>query len=145
VQESKDGKTGTGVSDAPEWMNPETYKGMSKINAIKALREWLGPSMTLVGAKALMDSWESNGWWSAPNMTRCPNCDGRGQVGPGDMSTSLVTELTAALKAMRTIMDRGPKPQKLDAALSWAECDDKARAMCDAAILRAEAFGAPRE
>ena len=46
--------------------------------------------------------------------------------------------LIAALKAMRTVMDKGPQPRKLDEALTWRECDIKARAMCDAAIAKAE-------
>ena len=45
--------------------------------------------------------------------------------------------LLEALIAMRTVMDMGPKPQKLDAALSWRECDEKARSMCDEAIAAA--------
>lgn len=50
-------------------------------------------------------------------------------------------ELLAALEAMRVVMDMGPKPRKLDAALSWRECDEKARAMCDAAIGRVRGGG----
>ena len=46
-------------------------------------------------------------------------------------------EMLAALRAMRTVMDSGDRPAKLDAALSWLECDKKARAMCDAAIDKA--------
>lgn len=42
-----------------------------------------------------------------------------------------VKELDEALKAMVIIMDRGQQPQKLDEALSWRECDEKARAMAD--------------
>lgn len=42
--------------------------------------------------------------------------------------------LAEALRAMLVVMDRGPKPDKLDAALSWRQCDEKARSMADAAL-----------
>jgi predicted nuclease with RNAse H fold len=42
--------------------------------------------------------------------------------------------LEEALKAMLTVMDASPKPVKLDAALTWRECDEKARAMARAAL-----------
>ena len=42
--------------------------------------------------------------------------------------------LREALVAMRTVMDTGPRPRKLDEALSWRECDERARALCDAAL-----------
>ena len=45
-----------------------------------------------------------------------------------------IEELEAALRAMRTVMDNGPSPKKLDDALTWKQCDEKARAMCDAAL-----------
>jgi hypothetical protein len=51
-------------------------------------------------------------------------------------------ELLAALKAMICVMDRGPSPKKLDDALSWRECDEKARSMAEAAIVKAEASNA---
>lgn len=51
---------------------------------------------------------------------------------------SVQDELLAALKAMRTVMDSGSKPEKLDAALTWRECDEKARAMCDAVLAKVE-------
>jgi hypothetical protein len=45
-----------------------------------------------------------------------------------------IRELEEALKAMLTVMDASPKPVKLDAALTWRECDEKARAMARAAL-----------
>jgi DNA repair exonuclease SbcCD ATPase subunit len=42
--------------------------------------------------------------------------------------------LREALKAMIIVMDRGPCPRKLEEALSWRECDEKARALADAAL-----------
>ena len=45
-----------------------------------------------------------------------------------------IEELEAALIAMRTVMDDGPIPKRLDDALTWRQCDEKARAMCDAAL-----------
>jgi hypothetical protein len=50
----------------------------------------------------------------------------------------IADDLLAALKAMRTVMDNGDKPAKLEDALTWRQCDEKARAMCDAAIAKAE-------
>ena len=48
-------------------------------------------------------------------------------------------DLLEALKAMRTMMDRGPQPRKFDEALTWRQNDERAREMADAAIARAEA------
>ena len=45
-----------------------------------------------------------------------------------------IEELEAALIAMRTVMDNGPMPKRLDDALTWRQCDERARAMCDAAL-----------
>ena len=49
-------------------------------------------------------------------------------------------ELLEALKALRTMTDRGPQPRKLDDALTWLGNDEMARAMTDAAIASAEAL-----
>jgi len=49
-----------------------------------------------------------------------------------------IVELEAALRAMRAVMDNGPSPKKLDAAMTWKQCDEKARAMCDAALTKGE-------
>ena len=47
-----------------------------------------------------------------------------------------IDELVRALRAMVCMSDRGPQPKKLDAALTWRENDDKARAMADAALAK---------
>ena len=46
--------------------------------------------------------------------------------------------LVAALKAMLVMTDRGDMPRKFDEALTWRENDEKARAMAEAAIAKAE-------
>lgn len=51
--------------------------------------------------------------------------------------TELEKELYEALKAMVVMMDYD-KPRKLDDALTWRSNDEKARAMADAAIAKAE-------
>ena len=47
-------------------------------------------------------------------------------------------ELLAALRAMVCMMDMSPKPEKLNAAITWRENDELARSMADKAIARAE-------
>jgi hypothetical protein len=64
-------------------------------------------------------------------QTMCGNDKANAQL------ISAAPMLLEALVAMRTVMDMGSKPSKLDAALTWRECDEKARSMCDAAIAAA--------
>ena len=45
-------------------------------------------------------------------------------------------QLREALQAMVTMSDRGPKPQKLDEALTWRQNDERARALADAALAK---------
>ncbi len=44
-----------------------------------------------------------------------------------------------ALRAMKTMQDRGPCPKKFDEALSWRENDELARQLADAAIASYDA------
>ena len=46
-------------------------------------------------------------------------------------------DLLEALEAMLVMMDAGPKPKKLDDALTWRQNDEKARGMAAAAIKKA--------
>lgn len=43
-------------------------------------------------------------------------------------------QLAEALKAMTTMWDFGPKPQKFDATLSWRENDELGRGMARVAL-----------
>lgn len=47
-------------------------------------------------------------------------------------------DLVQACKALLCMMDRGDKPQKLDAALTWRENGELAREMARIAIENAE-------
>ena len=55
------------------------------------------------------------------------------------------TELLEALKAMVVMSDRGSKPRKLEAALSWIENDRIARTMADTAIAKNDMFESTEE
>lgn len=58
---------------------------------------------------------------------------------PEDMRLiAAAPDLLEACKALLVMMDRGPKPDKLDAALTWRQNDELARSMADAAIAKAE-------
>ena len=46
-------------------------------------------------------------------------------------------EAIKAVKALLTVMDNGPKPVKLDEALSWRQCDELARKMAEDVLRRA--------
>jgi len=56
----------------------------------------------------------------------------------------LVGELVEAIKALRTMRDAGPKPQKLDEALTWRANDELAESMAINALARAEALKGER-
>lgn len=67
---------------------------------------------------------------------------GRGNPSGGTEKPSrvpLTAELAAALRAMIVMSYCGPKPTKLDAALTWRQNDEKARALADAALAKYEA------
>lgn len=57
-------------------------------------------------------------------------------VAERDRLVAINADLVAALRAMLVMMDRGPKPEKLDEALSWRQCDERARAMAVAALAK---------
>ena len=59
-----------------------------------------------------------------------------GSIGPHVFAAA--PDMLEALEAMRTVMDMGDKPTKLDAGLTWRQCYDKARDLCDAAIAKAK-------
>ena len=78
-----------------------------------------------------------DGWGIA---TVAANAGMGGENGFTDGNDHLIADapdLYAALEAMRTVMDMGECPTKLDEALTWRQCDEKARAMCDAALAKA--------
>lgn len=67
------------------------------------------------------------------------SCDGLGNS-PREADARLIAaapELLAALIAMRTMMDCGAQPRKLDEAITWRENDELARRLCDEAIAKA--------
>lgn len=68
-------------------------------------------------------------------MHSCPP-NGFTSAEPAEPSPDLADALAEALKAMLVVSDSGPQPTKLDEALSWRDCDDKAREMARAAVAR---------
>lgn len=78
---------------------------------------------------------EANGrWWIADSSPI--DQDGK----EGEANARLIAaapELLDALQAMVKVMDRGPKPEKLDAALTWRQNDELARLLADTAIAKA--------
>lgn len=50
--------------------------------------------------------------------------------------SDLVSDAVKALEAAKIVIGMGDKPRKLDDALTWRQCDEKAKAMIDAAISR---------
>lgn len=45
-----------------------------------------------------------------------------------------VRDALLALNAMVIVAQKGPQPRKLDEALSWLECDEKAHAMAERSL-----------
>lgn len=50
------------------------------------------------------------------------------------IAVEVIGKMRDALNAALVMQDSGPKPKKLDEALSWRENDDKARSMIDEAL-----------
>lgn len=83
--------------------------------------------------------------WNNPDITNfaiCWSVDGERVVDHvyEEADANLIAaapELLEALVAMRTMMDAGAQPRKLDEALSWRENDNLARRLCDEAIAKA--------
>lgn len=83
--------------------------------------------------------WDEQGEADLKRIVACVNA-----LAGIESPQALVANWKAAVEALRAllvVMDSGPKPRKLDDALTWRECDERARAMADSVLAAAEKIG----